>query len=51
MSGDHAKKDFADGMVEPIIPWSAVSAGTCFWPPAVALARRTVTVDGGSLAI
>jgi hypothetical protein len=33
MSGDHEKEDFADGMVVEIIPWSAASAGTCFWPP------------------
>ena len=33
MSGDHEKEDFADGVVDEIIPWSAVSAGTCFWPP------------------
>lgn len=37
MSGNHAKEDFADSMVEPIIHLSAVSAGTCFWPPTVAL--------------
>ena len=53
MSGDHEKEDFADGMVEEIIPWSAVSAGTCFWP--LTKSRRvtgsTVTVDGGYLAI
>jgi hypothetical protein len=30
MSGDHEKEDFADGMVEEIIPWSAASGGTCF---------------------
>jgi hypothetical protein len=33
MSCDHEKENFADGMVEEIIPWSAVSGGTCFWPP------------------
>jgi hypothetical protein len=31
MSGEHEKEDFADGMVETIILWPAVSAGTCFW--------------------
>jgi TolB-like protein len=30
MSGNHQKEDFADGMVDEIIPWPAVSAGTCF---------------------
>ena len=39
MSGDHAKEDFADSMVEPIIHLSAVSADTCFWPT-VALDRQ-----------
>jgi NAD(P)-dependent dehydrogenase (short-subunit alcohol dehydrogenase family) len=53
MSGDRAKEDFADGLVEETIPWSAVSAGICFWPSDESrwVTGGTVTVDGGYLAI